>query len=223
MEIILILFFLVFLAGILFLAFKLCKWILVNKIRAWICLGIVLISSVGLGIHHLFFKHMMLIQSEVYPNLYLAKYYENDENQLHSLIREQIKNHLSHQVPVGKKLAYQKDNLIFFYAYYKAFPISVFQDAGTAYFLENEEDLGGLVTEELGMYHRYKLAELVLSPDYDWVWPFHDGRTLVCNGCVLTPMEDRHKALEGGLWGCINKEGKEVVPVKYKSSDVPRK
>lgn len=164
MEIILILILLVFLAGILFLTFKFCKWILGNKIASKVCLGIVLICSVGLGIHNFFFKQMMLIQSEVYPNLYLAKYYENDENQLHSLIREKIKNHLSHRVPVGKKLAYQKDNVIFFYAYYKAFPISVFQDEGTAYFLENEEDLGGLVTEELGMYFRYKLAEFYYAP-----------------------------------------------------------
>ncbi len=164
MEIILILILLVFLAGILFLTFKFCKWILGNKIASKVCLGIVLVGSVGLGIHHFFFKQMILIQSEIYPSLYLVKNYENDENQLHSLIRKQIKNHLSQQVPVGKKLAYQKDNVIFFYAYYKAFPISVFQDEGTAYFLENEEDLGGLVTEDLGMYFRYKLAEFSYAP-----------------------------------------------------------
>ena len=164
MEIILILVFLVILAGIIFLAFKFFKWILENKIALWACLATVVISSTGFGIHHFFFKKMMLIQSEVYPNLYLAKYYENDENQLHLLIREKIKNHLSNQVPVGRKLNYQKEDVIFFYAYYKTFPISVFQDEGTAYFLENEEDLGGLVTEELGMYLRYKLAEFYYAP-----------------------------------------------------------
>jgi len=65
--------------------------------------------------------------------------------------------------------------------------------------------------------------ELVLSLGYDWAWPFHEGKALVCKGCVLTPVEDGHKALEGGAWGYINKEGKEVVPVKYKASDVPGK
>ncbi|WP_319381729.1 hypothetical protein [Thiomicrorhabdus sp.] len=164
MEIILILVLLVFLSGILLLAVKLFKWILGNKIRSWGGLGVLIFFSIGFGIEHFFFRHMLLMQSEVYPNLYLAKYYENDENQLHSLIREKIKNHLSNKVPVGKKLNYQKENVIFFYAYYKVFPLSVFQDAGTAYFIENEEDLGGFVTEELGMYSRYKLAEFYYAP-----------------------------------------------------------
>jgi len=164
MEMILIIFLLLLLTGILFLAIRLIKWILRNKMRSRAFLALLVIGIIGEGINHLFFKNMLLIQSEVYPNLYLAKYYENDANQLHSLIREKIKNHLSHQVPDGKKLNYQKENVIFFYAYYKAFPISVFQDEGTAYFLENEEDLGGLVTEELGMYFRYKLAEFYYAP-----------------------------------------------------------
>ena len=63
--------------------------------------------------------------------------------------------------------------------------------------------------------------KLVLAPGYDWAWPFHQGKALVCKGCVLTPAEDGHKALEGGLWGYINKEGKEVVLVVYKASEVP--
>ncbi|GGO67157.1 hypothetical protein GCM10010982_12950 [Bowmanella pacifica] len=65
---------------------------------------------------------------------------------------------------MGKTLAYEKQSTIFFYQYYKAFPISVFQDEGTAYFIDNEEDLGGMVTEELGMYRRYKLAEFNYTP-----------------------------------------------------------
>ena len=62
--------------------------------------------------------------------------------------------------------------------------------------------------------------ELVIAPGYDWAWPFQDGRALVCKGCALTPVEDGHKALEGGKWGYINKEGKEVVPVKYTAAEV---
>jgi hypothetical protein len=64
--------------------------------------------------------------------------------------------------------------------------------------------------------------ELVLAPGYDWGWPFHEGRALVCNGCILAPVEDGHQALQGGWWGYINREGKEVVPVRYKASEVPR-
>jgi len=65
--------------------------------------------------------------------------------------------------------------------------------------------------------------ELILAPNYDWAWPFQEGRALVCKGCTLTPVEDGHTALEGGVWGYINKEGKEVVPVKYTASEVPSK
>lgn len=32
-------------------------------------------------------------------------------------------------------------------------------DAGIRYFIEHEEDLGGFVSEELGMYPEYKMAE----------------------------------------------------------------
>ncbi|MGB5746372.1 MAG: WG repeat-containing protein [Desulfobacterales bacterium] len=65
--------------------------------------------------------------------------------------------------------------------------------------------------------------ELILAPNYDWAWPFQEGRALVCKGCVPTPVEDGHTALEGGLWGYINKEGKEVVPVKYTATEVSSK
>ncbi len=114
-------------------------------------------------INHFFFKNMMFIQSEVYPNLYLVKYPEKDQSILHQVIREKVIEHLKKGFSTGKKLAYQKEDSILFYKYSKAFPFSVFQDEGTAYFLENEEDLGGLVTEELGMYSKYKLAEFDYS------------------------------------------------------------
>jgi len=93
----------------------------------------------------------------------------------------------------------------------------IFYDNGADYFQEG-------LTRSLqnGKIEYYNTDfELVLSPGYDWAWPFNEGRALVCKGCVLTPVEDGHKALEGGMWGYINKEGKEVVPVKYKASDLP--
>lgn len=94
----------------------------------------------------------------------------------------------------------------------------MFYDNGADYFQE-----GLTRSQKNGKIEFYnKHFELILSPDYDWVWPFHEGLALVCNGCILTPMEDGHQALEGGLWGYINKKGEEVVPVKYKSSELPR-
>jgi len=95
----------------------------------------------------------------------------------------------------------------------------IFYDNGADYFQEG-------LTRSLqnGKIEYYNIDfKLVLSPGYDWAWPFHEGKALVCKGCVLTPVEDGHKALQGGLWGYINKEGKEVVPVKYTASEVPSK
>ena len=164
MEVILIICLLLLLVGILFLVIRFSKWILRSKMRLGVFLILLGVGIVGQGIHHLFFKNMQFIQSEVYPDLYLIKYPEKDQKVLHQAIRENVIKHLNSGVLRGKKLAYIKGNSIFFYKYYKALPFSIFQDAGTAYFLENEEDLGGFVTEELGMYSKYKLAEFYYAP-----------------------------------------------------------
>ncbi len=132
--------------------------------RARVLYTLLLLSLIGLGIHHVFYKNMRFIQSKVYPNLYLVKYPDEDQNALQLAIHQQVVTHLGSKFPAVKTLAYEKENAIFFYQYYKALPISVFQDEGTAYFLENEEDLGGMVTEELGMYRKYKLAEFTYGP-----------------------------------------------------------
>ena len=95
----------------------------------------------------------------------------------------------------------------------------LFYDNGADYF---QEGLTRSLKNGKIEYYNTDL-ELVLSPDYDWAWPFGEGKALVCNGCVLTSLEDGHKALKGGLWGYINKEGKEIVPIKYKASNLPEK
>lgn len=164
MELVLIIFLLLMLSGILFLGVRLILWILKNKTRARVLYATLILGLIGLGIHHVFYKNMRFIQSEVYPNLYLVKYPDEDVGVLYQAIRQRVITHLKSEFPAGKTLAYEKETSIFFYQYYKAFPISVFQDEGTAYFLENEEDLGGMVTEELGMYRKYKLAEFTYTP-----------------------------------------------------------
>lgn len=164
MELVLIVFVLLMLSGILFLGVRLILWILNNKTRARVLYATLILGLIGLGIHHAFYKNMRFIQSEVYPNLYLVKYPDEDMGVLYQAIRQQLATHLKSEFPASKTLAYEKQSTIFFYQYYKAFPISVFQDEGTAYFIDNEEDLGGMVTEELGMYRQYKLAEFNYTP-----------------------------------------------------------
>ncbi|TCT24301.1 WG repeat-containing protein [Thiobaca trueperi] len=53
----------------------------------------------------------------------------------------------------------------------------------------------------------------VIAPRYDWGWPFARGRALVCRGC--RPIQDgEHTRLSGGRWGWIDRQGREVVPVR---------
>lgn len=167
MEVIIIIFLIILLISALLFAVRLIKWILRDKMRLRVFCVLLAIGLVGGGIHHFFFKNMLFIQSEVYPDLYLVKYPVKEQAILHQAIQDNIKHHFSKGAGAGKKLAYESENSLFFYEYYKAFPLSVFQDEGTAYFLENEEDLGGLVTEEIGMYSRYKLAEFSYAPCQD--------------------------------------------------------
>ncbi|MEL0167999.1 MAG: hypothetical protein VW877_07715 [Pseudomonadaceae bacterium] len=164
MEVILILCLILLLGAALFSTVRLASWVLRSKKRTILAGVLVAACVLAIAIDHMFFRHMQLIQSAVYPNLYLVKYPQDSQEALNQAIRDAVTAHLRVNWPNGKKLAYREENAIFFYAYYKAFPFSVFQDEGTAYFLNNEEDLGGLVTEELGMYERYKLADFHHAP-----------------------------------------------------------
>jgi hypothetical protein len=53
--------------------------------------------------------------------------------------------------------------------------------------------------------------EVVIPPEYDWGWPFEDGRARVCRDCRLEePDSDGHRAVTGGTWLYIDRDGKEV-------------
>jgi hypothetical protein len=65
--------------------------------------------------------------------------------------------------------------------------------------------------------------KLVLAPGYDWAWPFEDGRAMVCRGCAPAPTNGEHTAVTGGVWGYIDKNGKEVVQVKYSTTEISSK
>jgi len=59
----------------------------------------------------------------------------------------------------------------------------------------------------------------VIPADYEWGWQFEEGRALVCKGCTFK-REGEHTAVVGGLWGYIDKEGTEVVPIKYTREEI---
>jgi WG containing repeat len=63
----------------------------------------------------------------------------------------------------------------------------------------------------------------VVTPVWDFAFPFEHGVAVVCTGCVSTPVSpgDEHRTMTGGKWGYIDKGGKIVVPVVYDSRSLP--
>jgi hypothetical protein len=52
---------------------------------------------------------------------------------------------------------------------------------------------------------------LVIAARYDGAFPFEQGWAEVCIGCKLTS-EGEHSGYAGGLWGCIDRQGREREP-----------
>ncbi|MCW7494604.1 WG repeat-containing protein [Leptospira sp. 2 VSF19] len=53
-----------------------------------------------------------------------------------------------------------------------------------------------------------------ISAAYDFVYPFENGLSIVCNGCESIP-EGEHSRIVGGKYGVINKKGKVVIPIEW--------
>lgn len=62
-----------------------------------------------------------------------------------------------------------------------------------------------------------------IKPVYDFAWPFDGGKALVCTGCHPGQGDaDGHKPVIGGLWGYINKQGQQVVPIRHAREELLR-
>lgn len=157
MEVLIILFLLVASGCILFLVYKIIKWTIAKKSRAFCVFSSLCIIVLVVTIYQAFFVKMKFIQSKVYPDLYLVKHPIEDKRTLHKAIKRFVIQRLKNIDVITP------DYSLRFYEYYKNRNPLLFSDAGTAYFIDNEEDFGGMVVEELGMYHKYKLAIFTLS------------------------------------------------------------
>ena len=92
MAILFFLILLLLLAICSYVIFKALKWILKRNIRiVYTLIGIGFLLLLGV-VNHLFFKNMQFIQSEVYPNLYIVKYPDNDQKVLQQAIKNQVLN-----------------------------------------------------------------------------------------------------------------------------------
>ena len=57
---------------------------------------------------------------------------------------------------------------------------------------------------------------IAIAPRFGFGWPFEKGRALVCIGCRTDSgaVGEEHAEVTGGLWGYIDRAGREVVAVK---------
>ena len=55
---------------------------------------------------------------------------------------------------------------------------------------------------------------------YSFAEPFRHGRAAMCIGCISVPVDrGEHHAMRGGLWGIIDRRGREIVPPTLTQSD----
>ena len=97
----------------------------------------------------------------------------------------------------------------------RAVPVWPF-DNGADPFVEGlartvEQEKIGFVDEALAVH---------IPPRWDFAFPFADGFALVCQGCRLEP-DGEHRAVRGGRWGRIDRDGVVVVPVRFPRDAVP--
>ncbi len=169
MEILVIIYLFLFLGVGIFLIYKIFKWILAKKERIISTLSILLITIISITIHQVFFIKMEFIQSNVYPNLYLVKNEIKNRDSLNSIIKKRVVEKIDlNFIANGKKYTENTHKAPYaalaFYNYSKSSRLSVFQDYGTAYFIDHEEDLGGFSVEDLSMYQNEKLATFNIHP-----------------------------------------------------------
>jgi hypothetical protein len=60
---------------------------------------------------------------------------------------------------------------------------------------------------------------VVIPPRYDWGFPFEHGKAVVCSGCAPKPDVGEHRVVEGGMWGAVDRSGREIVPLQYRSRE----
>ncbi|WP_141402420.1 hypothetical protein [Sediminicola luteus] len=154
------------LASLLYLCYLLLRWFFARKVRVqglMLTLGLIFL---GLSINHLFFKQMVFVQSQVYPDLYLVKNPVQDQTVLNAAIKQKILETVAAHGPTSTGVWHAETIAQYqlrFYEYTRSNAFHIFADAGTSYFLENKEDFGGFVSEELGMYTQNRLAEFYFT------------------------------------------------------------
>lgn len=126
------------------------------------------------------------------------------------------------------KLDFSKSNLTSLYTDNGIFYVSKSGSVVRTFFFDNGADYfkEGLVRMVKGKKFGFMNKELkvVIAPQYDFAFPFKNGKSIVCNGCEQKKDEQgEHSRMVGGKWGIINKQGNVLVPVEYDSKEVYEK
>lgn len=200
MEILVILFLLGLIGFLLFLLYKFIRWVSRKKARIYIVSSILGILIIFKTIDHFFFTKMEFIQSKVYPNLYLIKNQIENRDSLNVIIKNRVIEMINKKSTISKKM-YPKNSYtapyatFAFYTYTKNSRLSIFQDYGTAYFIDNEEDPGGFSVEDLLMYRSYLLATYNIrnlkkdSASYYGVLEYYKDDYLVKTDTLVTKIQ----------------------------------
>lgn len=164
MEILITIMLVLLLVALVFLGYRLIRYMFKSKGHTMVSLSVCGLVLLIMGINTLFFKKMEFIQSMVYPDLYLVKNPVKDKKELNTAIKDYVIEQVNKSNESVSTLKTASNYSLRFYQYSKSWGINLFADAGTAYFLENEEDPSGFVVEELSMYSNYRLAEFHWNP-----------------------------------------------------------
>ena len=93
-------------------------------------------------------------------------------------------------------------------------PVVIYDNAPDAFV---EERARTQVDSKIGYIDR-KLR-VVIPPRYDWGFPFERGKAVVCSGCAQKRDGGEHWFVEGGMWGAVDRNGREIVPLQYRSGE----
>ncbi len=153
----------------LYYLFRLGRWTFKKKTRVTWALAVIVAVSFAYLIDLMVFTKMELIQSKVYPDLYLVKNPVTNKDSINSVINKLVlekvnSEYLNHNGALenskNRKLPYR----LRFYQYYTGTSLLVpFGEAGTTHFIENKENPGGFNSEEITHYSKYRIAEFNLN------------------------------------------------------------
>ena len=100
---------------------------------------------------------------------------------------------------------------------------TIFFDNGPDYFVEGlARYTTGLISGfdpngKIGFINQH--GDIVIPAQFEWASPFEHGYSVVCNGCQQVPDGEYHM-LVGGQWGCMDKNGNVIIPVKYSEHEI---